>query len=59
MSLMGEIVDLVDKYSLISVLTPDGSETPINVLKRFYRGFDFKYNREFRFSYYMIRDPKI
>lgn len=61
-SLMGEISSLADKHGLVSVLTPDGSETPVSVLKRFYGGFDYKPNKgnkkDFRFRHSMIREPK-
>ena len=58
-ALMGDLIQLADKYSLVSVLTPDGSETPISVLKRFYGKFDFVPNKgkhiDFRFRHSMIR----
>lgn len=61
-SLMGEITSLADKYSLTCVLSPDSSETPLNVLKRFYSGFGFVPNKgrhkDFRFRHSMIRLPK-
>lgn len=40
--IMGEIVDLADRYGLDCTINPIDGETPINVLKEFYRGFGFK-----------------
>jgi GNAT superfamily N-acetyltransferase len=61
-SLMGEITSLADKYSLTCILTPDGSETSLNVLKRFYGDFGFIPNKgrykDFRFMDTMIRIPQ-
>jgi len=61
-SLMDEITSLADRNSLICILTADGSETPVSVLKRFYGNFGFVpnkgRNKDFRFMETMIRIPK-
>lgn len=61
-ALMGEIVQLCDKYNLLCTLTPANTETPMSVLLTFYKKFGFVpnkgRNKDFRFMDSMIRYPK-